>query len=783
MKKFILLFLTFALVLGSCGIGHEEKLGTVTITFGSANTARAVSSGLPDLATSNIIVTAADYGSKTLLQKVSSQSGRVTMRLPVGKKIVLTAQIKTPAVTWKGSAIHTVLAGNNNVSLKISKKAVGFANFLFSVNEEADGSQNFILGFEGAPRGGFKIDGVEADEKDGIRPVFARDNIGRTYVYSPKRPDGVLKRFDRDGNEDTSFQRLAAAILSDGSPHNILLDEIAADPVTGSVYFFGERSKLKVLKKDGDEEKVISVDLINFQRVDNIAAYGDKLFIIENYNNAEQYKFFAAKLEKLPSFTGLTAVKTAESSSGFDFPVWKLPKQGGEFSTRAEIRDIFIRENEESRGTEIYIAFAAPRFRESNGLFASTGGIVKFTFTGENFIKNAAYGITSANPDNKLMLKTGDENFYGAVKFIGYENNVLYAADDGIRYELNKGKARITENINRIAGLNLSNGKLSFKDVPTSVKWFAENELWKKNLPRPFVFFQMEWKKIKPNEGDYGNMLTKFYVSENDKGTNAVEVLRGKEYLCRSEDFDYAFDKDNNLYLINRNENNEVILKFVKNADGSYKEAETSFTTDQDLSGLCYDEVEERLYTFDKSKDRLTYLSTGDNWHQIQGDASAVGYHKYAVYGDKVYIFNDRNKYAVYNIIEYNTKFDPSPQGTVTFESADETNALGVFAADGKLFIIYSKNVQGRKLFIKTIDISDNENPKQGEASEVKIKGIDYSPEFKKIIGYRDGKLYFALSSRKGQGLESVPYIGIYDGTKVSFESSIPLDLTWHKGN
>lgn len=472
MRKFILLFSAFMFI--SCGLKQQEQYGIITITIPASNTGRAVNAdGLPDLSSTPLILSAADYDSKAVIHKAAIKNGTAVLKLPVGKKIILTVQVKAAAAIWEAEKIHTVNAGNNKISLKLSKKASIFTNFLFSsVYIKKDYKHNFSLSFEGADSAGsLQFENINGQEQ----PNITRDSLGRTYFYSSLHTQTysyIFKRYTCEGEEDRKFTSIAESL--DFSTSDARITAMTADFVTGDVYFMS-RKKLKVLKKEDGAEKVIDINWQKFPSyfLDNVMCFGahnGKLFFIENRPNDNGYTINEAEIKNTATGHELSILK---NSPTIEFPVLgaELPPANKKF---AKPRDIFIKTGE--NGDEIYILFANYH-NSSDAIKVSGGGIIKLGFEGSEIKEKERYGFTKAKPDSYRIIETGEENFYGAVKVIGYENGMLYAADDGVKFEYKNGKISITANKNRIAALNLKNGQLSFREAPAEVQWFSESEV------------------------------------------------------------------------------------------------------------------------------------------------------------------------------------------------------------------------------------------------------------------------------------------------------------------
>ena len=123
-------FAALCLMFTACnGMTAGKGTGTVRVVIGGG-AARAVdpASGLPVFHKDNtkITVTKAD-GTKVV---DGEQKTEVTRQLPVGTKITVEVKVTTAAGEWRGSKEHTVTAGNNPVTVTLSKTPKSMKNIL-----------------------------------------------------------------------------------------------------------------------------------------------------------------------------------------------------------------------------------------------------------------------------------------------------------------------------------------------------------------------------------------------------------------------------------------------------------------------------------------------------------------------------------------------------------------------------------------------------------------------------------------------------------------------------
>ena len=134
-------------------------------------------------------------------------------------------------------------------------------------------------------------------------------------------------------------------------------------------------------------------------------------------------------------------------------------------------------------GNKVYIVFTidAPY----DGSEAFYGGVLEYTYT-ENgsMTESGRYGFGGMksyrefgpSPQTAVYQFEGEpqDRFYGARRIIGFEDGVLYIADDGAKFRsINWAQGyTVYPNINRIAKLDTQSGTLTFED--TDATWYRE---------------------------------------------------------------------------------------------------------------------------------------------------------------------------------------------------------------------------------------------------------------------------------------------------------------------
>jgi len=539
MKKKILFILALSAVLSACKMKLSENTGTVLIDFES--TERAVgSNGLPIIKDAEMSLEINSLSKGSLTADFSSDQEKIwSGSFPVGEKLTINVKIITSVGRWKGSAEHTVTAGTNNVSVKLKKSAVALNSLLFSTNKPDSGSAtDYTLTL--------KIGSKEV-KKERIRDhSLCRDNKGRTYLAYNTAKAWNIERYTSEGNkEDKNFP----GFLGD----NPLI--LASDHETGSVYLavkIGWYALLYRIKEDGSTEKLKgSVSCIEGYAVHN------NILISHLWESSHQvlkiYRINGDSFSeiRLPNPPNLEEdIKIMLGVSAVD---------------RVSIKDIYMTSD------SIYVLFSQYQHNKHPAEYYSLGGIVKYSYTadGTNLtISNPVrIGIDDKHtPDGNGIYHTDESNFYCPVKVIGFDEENLYIADDGIEFEYQKGKPRLSANKNRIAVLNKENNGLTFTDTPSGITWMSENPVWTGVSTKTIV-----WTK---NSSNYGFDYYQITQAADTLPSAAFEVGGGQTVGSDHKFTDvFCYDEAGNLYIVRNQGGGHCICRFELQDDGSYNTA------------------------------------------------------------------------------------------------------------------------------------------------------------------------------------------------------------------
>ncbi|TWI76941.1 hypothetical protein [Treponema putidum] len=165
------------------------------------------------------------------------------------------------------------------------------------------------------------------------------------------------------------------------------------------------------------------------------------------------------------------------------------------------------------------------------------------------------------------------ENFYGAVKVIGFDDENIYIADDGFDAADTPAGSRIVKNRNRIATLNIATNALSFSDAGPA-KWYNEWKEWEGVKTKILL-----WEK--GDESTYFGM--KYWIGDTAEtpcpasDNEALWVSRVQQVLPTDV---FCYDQGGNLYIY-ADGINGGFRRFAIKEDGSY---DKSSAQDLDMS-------------------------------------------------------------------------------------------------------------------------------------------------------------------------------------------------------
>ena len=571
------------------GMTNSGETGTVQVFIGGG-AARAVGgNGLPMFDGTNTTITVTDEDGELLAQGATS----VVLNVAIGTKITVKAVVTTATGKWRDSETHTVKPGVNNIDLKLSKTPKVAANLLFSMKKDLSGSTLLSLNTaNGTPL----LNGIS----DNPKPVTARDKIGRVYVlYKDGNSGASLKRFNVEGIEDTAFSANFANALTAASISISAIDNIAIDRDEGYIFLFKDNTVYCFKEKDAHSFESFSSDgfpTVSASTKASAVAVGDKvLFAV--YNDT----LFACEFEfENPPAPGNKTLKfnTATSASA---NLEKLRANAGLFGNDLpECTGLFADDD------KVYCLLTQQKYEA--GRKYALGQLVRYEYSDSG----SSYALTNkdtigfhseaAGSDSSLAFEAGA--FSNPIGFIGYDEENIYIADDGVNIGYINENWRIKGNKNRIAAFNRETKTLTFSD--TGATWYDEKPKYPSGT-KTLLWGKDENQKFRYWIGEDGTET----FSEGNKLFVSSSAEKPTDVFC--------YDQDGNLYIVWKDGSFHYrVRRFALKEDGSYDtqgtDTHTSFSTFFDISAIAVDISDGQNILYYAYKDTNSSAS-GSNGH------------------------------------------------------------------------------------------------------------------------------------------------------------------------
>lgn len=569
------------------GMTNSGETGTVQVFIGGG-AARAVGgNGLPMFDGTNTTITVTDEDGELLAQGATS----VVLNVAIGTKITVKAVVTTATGEWRDSETHTVKPGVNNIDLKLSKTPKVAANLLFSMKKNPSGSTLLSLN---TANGRPLLDGIS----DNPKPVTARDKIGRIYVLYADTSSTHLKRFDVEGNEDAGFGGHLTAALTAASVTIGDIDNIAIDQDDNYIFLF-KQNTVYCFKEDDHSFESFSSDefpTVLASTKASAVAVGDKvLFAVYGQT------LYACKFEFQDLPTPGNKVFKFKSSTIVNEPLDKLRADALLFGNDLpECTGLFADDD------EVYCLLTQQKYEA--GRKYALGQLVRYEYSGSGSGSGYALtkkGETGLNP----AASTGDpiafnaQYFSNPIGFIGYDEENIYIADDGVNIGYINENWRIKGNKNRIAAFNRKTKTLTFSD--TGATWYDEKPKY------PSGTKTLLWGKDENQEFRYwiGEDGTETFLEGNK--------LFASGFAEKPTDV-FCYDQDGNLYIVWKGGSSHYIVRrFALKEDGSYNTqgTDTSSLTFFDISAIAVDISDGQNILYYAYKDTNLSTSAGSSGH------------------------------------------------------------------------------------------------------------------------------------------------------------------------
>ena len=571
MKKtlfFILMILV--LMVSSCNLFLKEEYGELILSFDGSlpDGARALdSNGLPSLLSSPMKINIIRENGYTITRELGAEEPKSLIELvPVGEKIGIKVILISDLAEWAGYAEHTVTAGPNRVVVELSKKSKGVANLLFSITGKAPSGSNIVS--LSTQNGKKLLDGILIGS---TKPIAARDKVGRIYVlYEDTSSTRHLKRFDVEGKEDTGFEAALAAVLPSGVTISYI-DNIAIDIDDNYIFLFKQNTVYCFKEKEDHSFQSFSYD--SFPTVpapvpssSAVAVYDDVLFAV--YNDT----LFACGFEFEDLLTPGNKRLKFESQATRN-PLDKLRTGAAFGNNRTECTGLFADED------NVYCLLKEQELH--HGKLYALGQLVHYTYSGSTFTEKTKVGLNPA-ASTADPIAFNAQYFSNPIGFIGYDEENIYIADDGIDIQYVNENWRIIGNQNRIAAFNRKTNGMSFYDAG-NVTWFAEHSVYKKPNTKMLL-----WEKQNPA---MALSPMNYWTSETGTDIRPSDLLFEDSTSPTIEPADvFCYDQDGNLYILWKGSSGYNVRRFALKEDGTYNKPGVDLTlTSHDVSAIAVD--------------------------------------------------------------------------------------------------------------------------------------------------------------------------------------------------
>ncbi len=674
-------------------------------------------------------------------------------------------------------------SGTNNLSVKLKKAIAELEPLKFKLYmDETDPSnlvKRFSLGFfdeddKASPfftEGGKDIE-VSIDEYKEKIPSFCRDSKGRTYIFYKDNAGGgsstsniILKRYTSEGDEDRSFS------CGTGSDRTNIL--VTADTKTGNVfvsYKIGTppQTKLYLVPEEGSTLKDITPSRPpTMTDISAMSVYNNVISTVGWDSGSGSGSGYKIKLYK---FNGENTSILKIGEGTINQTLLSLKVEGapsGKEYVSGSFVDSFMNDK------NIYLLC---RNDDGSGYFISTGGIIKCDYTvGDNVTISEGEGLIAkkeykADEHHIINVKEEDgaKEFYGPQRFVGFNEDVLYIADDGMIREYEAGQAQLLENKNRLVSFNLKSEDIRVKKENLET-WLPESKAIAKT--KPTLFFSYEkvsgdtFAKIKLH--DESGFLH-FENSPDDVLSIGRPHTDGLRYIVDSSGNFYVLHEDfsstNKLekYSPHKAGNSVVYKHDYKFEDIDLK----GLTGTNKITRLYYDHVKKDLYYYIDSSE--LYRLDGNNWGNITR-GNYVLKEIMTIYDGRIWAYNDRTK-EIESIGINNGALETSakPESGILPGEFASKKVLGLSMYDNVLYFLYSNNAGDQDVYALAVEKNGSKLQKTNEplfklATNIEdIRPIGFDKETQELKFFRDvvNKDYDGRVSGNINGYVAIKYDG-----------------------
>ncbi|MGP1439130.1 MAG: hypothetical protein ACTTJ3_00125 [Treponema sp.] len=424
-----------------------------------------------------------------------------------------------------------------------------------------------------------------------------------------------------------------------------------------------------------------------------------------------EYKIKLYRYKEEGSAISLKSMKEKPLGNDFLKVDIKTPLNAG--ILRGEFVDCFM--NDKS----VYLLCKYEKNQSSFGI--STGGIAKCDYDVQDetvSIKDVErlVGETEYATDarNIVNLKDEKKEFYGPQRFVGFDEDGLYVADDGMTYVREAGAFQIKEHKNRLAYFDLRRESLSIKGEHSNLDtWMVEARAISK------INATLFFSHVKKGTNDV--IKCKVYDGKQLVKFDTKDVLTVEE----SGALRYAFDSFGSLYVHIKDTyspGNDKIEKYTpyKNESGIVYEKTNvelsglGLTADIALEVFYYDNAKKDLYCIVHSNPESKYILyklNDNNWEEIGNDNYSFKSYM-TIYDGKIWAYDkDNGKIENIGINEKEKKLDSPTSFAAPAELTSTVDVKCLSACKNNLYFFY---IGDQKKEVRALALGMNgQNPKK----------------------------------------------------------------------
>ena len=382
-----------------------------------------------------------------------------------------------------------------------------------------------------------------------------------------------------EGNEDTSFSisGLSGAVSS--------ITDIAVDIKTDTLFFVNSMPTGWTLYFTNKENAFnlkgpFPIPIPSGYTADNtiqatIAAYNGMVYIALATNGFPQLHLLLAYEAVLSGSTLTLTHKATQELS-------KLRTDSVFGNNHTNCTGLFA----DASGVYCLLAEDATRWAsESYGV----GKLIRYDYSGGTLTKKGETGLNPA-ASTADPIAFNAQYFSNPVGFIGYDEENIYIADDGVNIGYINENWHIKGNKNRIAAFNRKTKTLTFSD--TGATWYDEKPkypsstktlLWEKQSPTMALSPMNYWISTDGTEAFSGtNKLFEYNSSPIEKPTDV-----------------FCYDQDGNLYILWKGSSGYNVRRFALKEDGTYNKPGVDLTlTSHTVPTIAVDVSDEKNYLY-----------------------------------------------------------------------------------------------------------------------------------------------------------------------------------------